>query len=111
MTICIVSSTLDSMKLTAEAEHLIDQLGLISSQFEFYEKECCKLDKEAQATQEQGEDITAEDTDKLDAIIKKLDELYTRYQRDRETYSKLITQTNNYFKTKYGMDFKLDEMI
>jgi len=99
------------MKLTAEAEHLIDQLGLISSQFEFYEKECCKLDEEAQQIQELGEDITAEDTDKLEVIINKLDELYARYQRDKETYSKLITQTNNYFKTKYGMDFKLDEMI
>jgi hypothetical protein len=99
------------MKLTAEAEHLIDQLGLISSQFEFYEKECYKLDKEAQQIQELGEDITAEDTDKLDVIIKKLDELYARYQRDRDTYSKLIMQTNNYFKTKYGMNFNLDEMI
>ena len=99
------------MKLTAEAEHLIDQLDLISSQFKFYEKECCKLDKEAQQIQELGEDVTAEDTDKLEVIIKKLDELYARYQRDKETYSKLIAQTNNYFKTKYGMDFKLDEMI
>jgi hypothetical protein len=99
------------MKLTAQAEHLIDQLGLISSQFEFYEKECCKLDEEAQQIQQLGDDITAQDTDKLEAIINKLDELYARYQRDKETYSKLITQTNNYFKTKYGMDFKLDEMI
>ena len=99
------------MKLTAEAEHLIDQLGLISSQFEFYEKECYKLDREAQEIQELGEDISADDTDKLEVSIKKLDELYARYQRDKETYSKLIVQTNNYFKTKYGMNFKLDEMI
>jgi hypothetical protein len=99
------------MKLTAEADHLIDQLGLISSQFEFYEKECCKLDQEAQAIQELGDYITSEDTDKLDVILKKLDELYARYQRDRETYSKLITQTSNYFKTKYGVNFNLDELI
>jgi DNA gyrase/topoisomerase IV subunit A len=99
------------MKLTAEAEHLIDQLGIISSQFEFYEKECCKLDVQAQEIQALDEDITSRDTDKLDAIIKKLDELYARYQRDRETYAKLITQTNNYFKTKYGVNFNLDELI
>jgi len=99
------------MKLTAEAEHLIDQLGLISSQFDFYEKECHKLDKEALQIQELGEDITPEAADKLDKIVSKLDELYARYQRDRETYSKLIIQANEYFKKKYGVNFNLDEMI
>lgn len=99
------------MKLTAEAEHLIDQLGIISSQFKFYEKECSKLDEEAQEIQNLDEDITTEDTDKLDVIIKKLDELYVRYQRDRETYGKLITQTNNYFKTRYGVNFNLEELM
>jgi hypothetical protein len=72
------------MKLTAEAEHLIDQLGLISSQFEFYEKECCKLDEEAQQIQELGEDITAEDTDKLEAIIKKLSETYEEWVKEHQ---------------------------
>jgi len=92
------------MKLTAEADHLIEQLGLISSQFEFYEKECFKLDQEACEIQKLGDEINLEDTDKLDLILKKLDELYARYQRDKEIYSKLIAQTNNYFKTKYGID-------
>jgi hypothetical protein len=99
------------MNLSEQADHLIDQLGLISTQFNFYETECCKLDAQAKQLQDNNEHVTPEGEKKLDLILNKLDELYTRYQRDRDTYIKLIKEANDYFVKKYKVNLNLDDLI
>jgi hypothetical protein len=95
------------MKFTPEAEKYLEQLELLSKSFDFYEMESRKLDKEAAGLEFQSEDDAF--ASKLDAINKRMDELYVRYHKDRKIYLDTIQQVRNYFFNKYGVVLDLDE--
>lgn len=95
------------MKLTPEADKYLETLEILSKSFDFYELESRKLDKEAAALEVKlGEQDFAIE---LDRINKKMDELYVRYQKDRQIYLDTISQVKNYFFNKYGVVLNLDE--
>jgi uncharacterized protein (DUF342 family) len=97
------------MKLTAEAEQYIDQLELLTKQFNFYENECAKLDSEAIALQQNTEDT--ENSFKIDKLSNKMEELYVRYNKDRKIYLEIITKVKSYFFNKYGVVIDLEKYL
>jgi hypothetical protein len=97
------------MKLTAEAEQYIDQLELLTKQFNFYETECAKLDSEAVVLQQHTEDTDI--NPKLDKLVCKMEELYMRYNKDRKVYLDLITKVKSYFFNKYGVVIDLEKYL
>jgi len=95
------------MKLTPEADQYLDALEMLSKQFDFYQMESRKLDKEAAGLEiEIGEEIFYS---KLEEINRKMEELYTRYTKDRKIFLETISQVKNYFFNKYGVVLNLDE--
>jgi hypothetical protein len=95
------------MKLTPETEQYLDTLDMLSKQFDFYELESRKLDKEAAGLEIKiDEDVF---NSKLEEINKKMEELYVRYQKDRKIFIETIKKVKNYFFNKYGVVLDLDE--
>jgi hypothetical protein len=97
------------MKLTAEAEQLIDQLEQLTEQFKFYETECARLDSEAIVLQQDID--TADNGDKIDKLMYRMEELYVRYNKDRKIYLETITKVKSYFFNKYGVIVDLEKYL
>jgi len=95
------------MELTPEAEQYIETLEILSKSFDFYELESRKLDKEAAALEAKVDDESF--AHEIDKINRKMDELFVRYQKDRQIYLDTIAQVKNYFFNKYGVVLDLEE--
>jgi hypothetical protein len=86
-----------------EVDKKLIQLDTIEKQFEFYINETSKVDIEVEGI----DDNT--DGEEIEALNKRVEELFIRYQRDVKIYQELIKEIELHFKNKYGLELDLQK--
>lgn len=86
-------------------DSLIDQLNTLNQNYLWIIKEGEKILKEITIAMDLG------DMDKVNSLRDRFIELENRHTRDKITYNKLIRESREYFRKKYGIDlFKYFEL-
>ena len=86
-----------------EVDKKLIQLDTMEKQFEFYINETSKVDIEVEGI----DDNT--DGEEIEALNKRVEELFIRYQRDVKIYQELIKEIELHFKNKYGLELDLQK--
>lgn len=96
--------------LDEKVDKMLNQLEIMDEQFKFYTQESERID--AKSLEIDYMNLPEEEkNERQKKLNRQIAELFARYKKDTDMFDKLLVEIDQYFLSKYNINFNLKEHI